>query len=75
MFNQLLPLHWRQPTLLSHNLAQNDVDFACHMSCIAADVKVRLLEQEIVDKDCMFSHFVLDVYLLRGFTIEGSDDF
>jgi hypothetical protein len=75
MFNQFLPLRGRQSAFLSYNLTQENVYFACHVSRVTADIKIRLLEQEVVDKGGVFSHLVLDVHLLRGFAGESSDDF
>src|SRR5436190_1786398 len=74
MSNLFLAFRGRQSALLSQNLAKNDTNFACHVSCVAADVEVRLLEQEVVDKCGVFPHSVLDVHLLRGFSGESSDD-
>src|SRR5436190_24012756 len=74
MSNLFLAFRGRQSALLSQNLAKNDTNFACHVSCVAADVELRLPEPEVVDKCGVFPDAVVDVHLLRGLTGGSGDD-
>ena len=61
--------------MLRNNLAQNLVDLARHIGRVAADVEVRLLQQEFVDFGGALAQAVLHVHFLVGFAGEGGDDF
>ena len=74
MLDHLLASFRAETTVFGDDLAQDEVDFPGHVSCISADVEVCLLLEEIADERCIFAQAVLDVDLLGGFTGEGRDD-
>lgn len=74
MLDHLLASFRAETTVFGDDLAQDEVDFPGHVSCISADVEICLLLEEIADERCIFAQAVLDVDLLGGFTGEGRDD-
>ena len=61
--------------MLGDDLGEDLVDLARHVGRVAADVKVRLLLQEVVDFGGALAQAVLDVDLLGAGAGEGGDDF
>jgi hypothetical protein len=61
--------------VLRNNLAENLVDLTSHVGRITADVKVSLLQQELVDLGGALAQAVLDVDFLGAGAGEGGDDF
>jgi hypothetical protein len=61
--------------VLGDNLAEDLVDLARHVGRVAADVKVSLLLQQVVDLGRALAQAVLDVDFLCAGAGEGGDNF
>ena len=71
--DDLLRLGLGHAALLRNDLHQDGVDFAGHVRGVAADVEVRLLEEQLVDLLCLLLQAVLDVDLVGPFPGERGD--
>lgn len=72
--HDLLSLRLGNTSLLSHDLAQNSVDFAGHVGCVTTDVEVGFLQEQLVDFFGVLLQSVLNIYLLGTFAGEGGDE-
>lgn len=73
-FDNLFTLLGGQATMLSDDLAEDHVNFTRHVGRVAADIKVRLLLQEIVDKSAVLLELVLHVDLVGTLAGKCGDD-
>lgn len=71
--DDFLALLQRQAALVGDDLPKHGRDLARHVRRVAADVKVGLLEEQVVDFLGVFLEPVLNVDLLRLFAGEGGD--
>jgi len=71
--DQLLGLGGRHAALLGDDLGQHGADLARHVGRVAADVEVRLLQQQRVDLGRAFFQPLLHVDLRRLLAREGRD--
>jgi len=72
--DNLLRLRLGDAALLSHDLGQHGVDFPRHVRCVAADVEIGFLLEELVDFFGVLLEAVLHVNLVRAFAGEGGDE-
>lgn len=62
--DDLLALGLGDASLLRNDLTKDGVDLTSHVRCVTADVKVRLLQQQVVDLGCTLPETVLYVDLV-----------
>jgi hypothetical protein len=81
VFDDVLALFRRDTALLGNDLTEHGVHLPSHVGCIATDVEIGLLLQEVVDQSCILAQPVLNIYFLRPFTgksgneLEGVSEF
>lgn len=68
VLDNLLGLLFSDAAVLGQDLAQDGIDFACHVGSVAADIEVSLLLQKFVDLLAPVLETVLDVDLLGTFS-------
>lgn len=72
--HNLLRLRLHNATLLRNNLHQHRIHLTSHVRRIAADVKIRLLLQQLVDFLRLLLQAVLHVDFARSLAGEGGDE-
>lgn len=75
VLDNLLGLGQGNVALLGNDLNENRIDLTGHVGCVATDVKVGLLQEELINLRSALLEPVLHIYFVWPVAREGRDEF